>query len=276
MSLAELWPPISLTLMLATINTLILLVLGTPIAWWLARSHGGGRETVGAIVALPLVLPPTVLGFYLLLVARPQRAGRLDRRVLGRADAGLLVSGLVIGSIFYSLPFMVQPLRNAFAAIGDEPLEAASCLGASNWQRFRARGAAAGAARLYDRRGHDLRPYGGRIRRGADDRRQYSRARPRCLSIAIYDYVERLQWENAHVLALGMVVFAFVVIAIDHDAGSASGCITAGESSRLTLAGCRTPHRLGDRLGGGEIILPRIGLLGPFGGDRPARTGWRP
>ena len=213
MSVEELWPPISLTLMLAGINTLILLVIGTPIAWWLARSKWAGRELVGAVVALPLVLPPTVLGFYLLLALGPYGPGGWIASLWGGRTLAFSFGGLVIGSVVYSMPFMVQPLRNAFVAIGEEPLEAASCLGASNWQRFvrvalpLARpGYIAGAVMTF---AHTVGEFGVVLMIGGNIPGQ-----TKVLSISIYDYVERLEWGTAHVLALGMVIFAFVVIAV--------------------------------------------------------------
>jgi molybdate transport system permease protein len=213
MSLAELWPPISLTLVLAGINTLILLVIGTPIAWWLSQSKWAGKEGIGAIVALPLVLPPTVLGFYLLLALGPHGPGGWVASWWGGRTLAFSFGGLVIGSIIYSLPFMVHPLRNAFEAIGHEPLEAASCLGASDWQRFLrvalplARpGYLAGAVLTF---AHTVGEFGVVLMIGGNIPGQ-----TKVLSIAIYDYVERLQWDKAHILALGMVIFAFVVIAL--------------------------------------------------------------
>src|SRR5690554_1395191 len=122
--------------MLAAINTIVLLLAGTPIAWWLARSKSRYRELVGAVVAMPLVLPPTVLGFYLLIALGPNGPGGWLAGFWGGRTLAFSFTGLLIGSFFYSLPFMVQPLRNGFAAIGNDPLEVASSLGASNWQRF--------------------------------------------------------------------------------------------------------------------------------------------
>ena len=213
MSIEELWPPISLTLMLAGINTLILLVVGTPIAWWLARSKWIGRELVGAIVALPLVLPPTVLGFYLLLALGPYGPGGWIAGFWGGRTLAFSFGGLLIGSMVYSLPFMVQPLRNAFEAIGNEPLEAAACLGASNGQRFlrvalplARSGYLTGAVLTF---AHTVGEFGVVLMIGGNIPGQ-----TKVLSISIYDYVERLEWGTAHALALGMVVFAFVVIAV--------------------------------------------------------------
>ena len=213
MSFADIWTPVSLTLTLAAINTLILLVLGTPIAWWLARSDSRFRELVGAVVAMPLVLPPTVLGFYLLIALGPHGPGGWIASFWGGRTLAFSFTGLVIGSFFYSLPFMVQPLRNGFAAIGDDALEVASSLGASNWQRFwrvalpLARpGYITGAVMTF---AHTVGEFGVVLMIGGNIPGQ-----TKVIAIALYDYVERLQWGEAHVIALGMVVFAFVVIAV--------------------------------------------------------------
>ena len=213
MSFADIWTPVSLTLTLAMINTLILLVIGTPIGWWLARSKSRYRELVGAVVSMPLVLPPTVLGFYLLIVLGPNGPGGWIAGLWGGRTLAFSFTGLVIGSFFYSLPFMVQPLRNGFAAIGDDALEAASVLGASNWQRFwrvalpLARpGYITGAVMTF---AHTVGEFGVVLMIGGNIPGQ-----TKVIAIALYDYVERLQWGEAHVIALGMVIFAFVVIAV--------------------------------------------------------------
>ena len=213
MSLADIWTPVSLTLTLATINTLILLVVGTPIAWWLARSRSRYRELAGAIVAMPLVLPPTVLGFYLLIALGPNGPGGWIAGFWGGRTLAFSFTGLVIGSMLYSLPFLVQPLRNGFATIGDDPLEVASSLGASNWQRFwrvalpLARpGYITGAVMTF---AHTVGEFGVVLMIGGNIPGQ-----TKVIAIALYDHVERLQWAEAHVIALGMVIFAFVVIAV--------------------------------------------------------------
>ena len=213
MSLANIWTPISLTLTLATVNTIILLLLGTPIAWWLARSPSRYRELVGAVVAMPLVLPPTVLGFYLLIALGPNGPGGWIAGLWGGRTLAFSFTGLVIGSFFYSLPFMVQPLRNGFASIGDDPLEVASSLGASNWQRFwrvalpLARpGYITGAVMTF---AHTVGEFGVVLMIGGNIPGQ-----TKVIAIALFDYVERLQWAEAHAIALGMVIFAFVVIAV--------------------------------------------------------------
>ncbi|WP_323013569.1 molybdate ABC transporter permease subunit [Devosia sp.] len=213
MRLEEIWTPVSLTLTLAAINTLILLLAGTPIAWWLARSKSRYREMVGAVVSMPLVLPPTVLGFYLLIALGPGGPGGWIASLWGGRTLAFSFTGLVIGSFFYSLPFMVQPLRNGFGAIGNDALEVASSLGASDWQRFwrvavpLARpGYITGAVMTF---AHTVGEFGVVLMIGGNIPGQ-----TKVIAIALYDYVERLQWGEAHIIALGMVIFAFVVIAI--------------------------------------------------------------
>ena len=213
MSFADIWTPVSLTLTLATINTLILILFGTPIGWWLARSQSRYRELVGAVVSMPLVLPPTVLGFYLLIALGPSGPGGWIAGFWGGRTLAFSFTGLVIGSFFYSLPFMVQPLRNGFAAIGNDALEVASSLGASNWQRFwrvalpLARpGYITGAVMTF---AHTVGEFGVVLMIGGNIPGQ-----TKVIAIALYDYVERLQWGEAHVIALGMVTFAFIVIAV--------------------------------------------------------------
>jgi molybdate transport system permease protein len=209
--LADLWSPIRLTLALATITTLILLVVGTPIAWWLARSKSRWKEAVAALVALPLVLPPTVLGFYLLIAMGPNGPGGWIGGIFGLRTLAFTFAGLVVGSVIYSMPFVVQPIRNAFEAFGDRPLEVASTLRASPRDAFWSvavplarpgfmTGAVLGFAHTVGEFGVVLM-IGGNIP-----------DRTKVLSIAIYDYVESLQWAQAHILAAGMLVFSFAVI----------------------------------------------------------------
>ncbi|MCD1644847.1 molybdate ABC transporter permease subunit [Aurantimonas coralicida] len=203
----DIWTPILLTVQLAAATTVILLVLGTPLAWWLARSAARWKEIVGTLVALPLVLPPTVLGFYLLIALGPEGLGGL----LGLRTLAFSFEGLVIGSVIYSMPFVVQPIRNAFEAIGDRPLEVAATLRASPLDRFRTialplalpgflTGAVLGFAHTVGEFGVVLM-IGGSIP-----------GETKVLSVAIYDYVETLRWAEAHVLAGGMLVFSFLVI----------------------------------------------------------------
>ena len=211
MEFAELWPPIRLTLELASITTVILLIIGTPIAWWLARSEASWKEVVAAIAAVPLVLPPTVLGFYLLIALGPDGPGGWVAGLWGGRSLAFTFEGLVIGSVFYSMPFVIQPIRNAFEAFGERPLEVAATLRASHWQAFwtvavpLARpgfitGAVLGFAHTVGEFGVILM-IGGNIP-----------GETKVLSITIYDYVETLQWAEAHLLAGGMLVFAFAVI----------------------------------------------------------------
>ncbi|MGJ3259209.1 MAG: molybdate ABC transporter permease subunit [Rhodospirillales bacterium] len=208
---SELWSPIRLTIELAAITTIALLVIGTPIAWWLARSKSRFKEIVATVVALPLVLPPTVLGFYLLVALGPDGPGGWIAGLYGARSLAFTFEGLVIGSVFYSMPFVVQPIRNAFEAFGERPLEVAATLRASPWDTFwtvavpLARpgfmtGAVLGFAHTVGEFGVVLM-IGGNI---PDE--------TRVLSVAIYDYVETLQWTQAHILAGGMLVFAFTVI----------------------------------------------------------------
>ncbi len=205
--------PIVLTLKLASLTTLILLVLGTPLAWWLARSQAWWKEGIGAVVALPLVLPPTVLGFYLLIALGPNSPlGQFATSLFGHA-LPFSFAGLVVGSVIYSLPFVVQPVRNAFEAIGDKPLEAAATLRASPLDTFFSvalplarpgllTGAVLGFAHTVGEFGVVLM-IGGNIP-----------GETKVLSIAIYDYVESLEWTQAHILSGGMLVFSFLVILI--------------------------------------------------------------
>lgn len=207
----HLWSPIRLTLELATLTTILLLCIGTPIAWWLARSQARWKEAVATVVALPLVLPPTVLGFYLLLLLGPNGPGGAIGSLFGLRSLAFTFEGLVIGSVLYSMPFVVQPIRNAFEAFGDRPLEAAATLRASGWDVFWSvaiplarpgflTGAVLGFAHTVGEFGVVLM-IGGNIP-----------GETKVLSVAIYDYVETLQWTQAHVLAAGMLVFSFAVI----------------------------------------------------------------
>jgi len=211
--MAEIWMAVRLTLVLALVVTVLLVLIGTPIAWWLARSKAPWKEAVAAVTALPLVLPPTVLGFYLLLAFGPYGPGGALAGLWGARTLAFSFEGLVIGSLIYSLPFMVQPLRNAFEAFGEEPLEAAATLGASSWQTFtriavplaRA-GYLSGAILTF---AHTVGEFGVVLMIGGN-----IPGETKVLSIAIYDFVERLQWSEAHLVAGGMVAFSFVVITL--------------------------------------------------------------
>jgi molybdate transport system permease protein len=202
---------VRLTLELATVVTVLLLVVGTPIAWWLARTRSPLGHAVGAVVALPLVLPPTVIGFYLLLLLGPHGpVGRLTE-ALGIGLLPFSFGGLVLASVCYSLPFVVQPLQNAFEAIGPRPLEVAATLRASPWDAFWSvavplarpgflSGAVLGFAHTVGEFGVVLM-IGGNIP-----------DKTRVVSVQIYDHVEALEYAQAHWLAGGMLVFSFVVL----------------------------------------------------------------
>lgn len=207
----DLWQPIRLTLELAGLTTVLLLIIGTPIAWWLARSTSRLKEVVATVVALPLVLPPTVLGFYLLIILGPDGLGGMFGELVGVRTFAFTFEGLVFGSVLYSMPFVVQPIRNSFEAIGNRPLEVAATLRASPLNRFITvalpmakpgflTGAVLGFAHTVGEFGVILM-IGGNIP-----------GKTKVLSVAIYDFVETLQWQKAHILSAGMLVFAFLVI----------------------------------------------------------------
>jgi molybdate transport system permease protein len=207
--------PIWLTLKLATISTALLLLVGTPIAWWLSRSRSWLRVIVGAVVALPLVLPPTVMGFYLLVLMGPDGwMGRLTNR-LGVGSLSFTFSGLVIGSVLYSLPFVVQPIQNAFEAMGPRPLEVAATLRAGPWDRFfsvavpLARPGFVTASILGF--AHTVGEFGVVLMIGGN-----IPGRTRVLSVAVYDHVEALEYSRAHELAAGMLAFSFLVLVLMH------------------------------------------------------------
>lgn len=202
---------IRLTLELAVVTTAILLVVGTPIAWWLARTRSIWKGVVGAVVALPLVLPPTVLGFYLLVALGPNGPiGQLTQS-LGLGLLPFTFAGLVVGSVLYSLPFVVQPLQNAFEAIGERPLEVAATLRAGALDTFfsvvlpLARPGFVTAAILGF--AHTVGEFGVVLMIGGN-----IPERTRVVSVQIYDHVEALEYTEAHWLSAGMLVFSFVVL----------------------------------------------------------------
>lgn len=209
----ELWSPVRLTLELATVSTILLLLIGTPIAWWLARSRARWKEVVAAIVALPLVLPPTVLGFYLLLAFGPSGPGGAVASLWGARTLAFTFPGLVIASVIYSLPFVVQPLRNAFEAFGDRPLEVAATLRASPWDAFwsvavpLARPGFLSAAILGF--AHTIGEFGVVLMIGGN-----IPGETKVLSVAIYELVESQRWSEAHILSAGLLLFSFAVIVI--------------------------------------------------------------
>ena len=206
---------IRLSMELALATTLTLLVLGTPLAWWLARGRTRWRVPVRALVALPLVLPPSVLGFYLLVAMGPNGPLGAATRALGWGTLAFTFWGLLIGSIVYSLPFVVQPLINAFEAIGERPLEAAATLRAGPLDAFwhvalpLARpGYVTGAVMGF---AHTLGEFGVVLMIGGN-----IPGETRVISVQIYDHVEALEYTQAHWLAGGMLAFSFLVLLALH------------------------------------------------------------
>lgn len=192
---------------------MILALAGLPIAWWLAWTQSRWKEVVATIVAMPLVLPPTVLGFYILVALGPQGLGGFLGPLVGLRTFAFSFEALVVGSVISSLPFMVQPIRNSFEAMGRRPLEVAATLRASPFDRFVSvalplaipgllTGAVLGFAHTVGEFGVILM-IGGNIP-----------GETKVLSIAIYDFVETLRWREAHILSAGMMAFSFIVILV--------------------------------------------------------------
>jgi len=200
-----------LTLQLASLTTLLLLVLSTPLAWWLARTPSRWRAPIGAVVALPLVLPPTVLGFYLLVTLGPNGPGGQFTQWLGLGTLPFTFAGLLLGSLIYSLPFAVQPIQHAFEAMGPRPWEVAATLRARPLDAFftvalpLARPGFVTAAILTF--AHTVGEFGMVLMMGGNIPGQ-----TRVVSTQIYGHVEALEYAQAHWLAGGMVVFSFVVL----------------------------------------------------------------
>jgi molybdate transport system permease protein len=205
--MAAIW----LTLRLATTVTLLLLIVGTPIAWWLARTRSWLKGPIGAIVALPLVLPPTVLGFYLLIAMGPNGPVGQLTQTLGLGTLAFTFWGLVVASMIYSMPFVIQPIQNAMEALGDRPMEVAATLGASPWDQFFTvvlplakpgfiTAAILGFAHTGGEFGIVLM-IGGNIP-----------GETKVVSVQIYDHVEALEYAQAHALSGSMLVFCFVVL----------------------------------------------------------------
>jgi molybdate transport system permease protein len=205
------WMAVRLTARLATTTTLLLLLLGTPLAWWLARSPSRLKPLWSALVAMPLVLPPTVLGFYLLLLTGPQGPVGQFTQWAGLGRLPFTFSGLVVASALYSLPFVVQPLQQAFEAIPARTLEAAATLRAGPWDRFfsvalpLARPGLLTASVLGF--AHTVGEFGVVLMIGGN-----IPGSTRVLSVALYDHVEALDFDAAHRLAAGLVAFALLVL----------------------------------------------------------------
>ncbi|WNV05261.1 molybdate ABC transporter permease subunit [Candidatus Methylospira mobilis] len=202
---------IKLTLELASLTTILLLLIGTPIAWWLARTRSPFKGLIGAVVALPLVLPPTVLGFYMLVVMGPQGPIGYLTQMLGIGILPFTFPGLLVASVIYTMPFVVQPVQNAFEAMGERPVEAAATLRAGPWDTFFSvilplakpgflTAAVLGFAHTVGEFGIVLM-IGGNIP-----------DKTRVVSVQIYDHVEAMEYTQAHWLSGGMVFFAFLVL----------------------------------------------------------------
>jgi molybdate transport system permease protein len=214
-----------LTLKLASVTTLLLLLIATPLAWWLAHSRRWYKGIVSALVALPLVLPPTVLGFYLLLLLGPQGAVGGLTKALQLGTLPFTFAGLVVGSVLFSLPFAVQPIQNAFEAVGRRPLEVAATLRASAWDRF------VSVALPLARPGfltasilafaHTVGEFGVVLMLGGN-----IPGETQVLSVAIYSHVEAMEYGVAHLLAGGMVLFSFIVLLGLYLAGGKSWRVT--------------------------------------------------
>ena len=207
--LAAIW----LTIKLATVTTLVLLVLCTPLAWWLARTASRWKKPISAAVAMPIVLPPTVIGFYLLLMMGPQGAVGQFTQWLGIGLLPFTFAGLVIASVIYSLPFVVQPLQNAFEAIGERPLEVAATLRASPLDTFFTVAAPLARPGFLTATilgfAHTVGEFGVVLMIGGN-----IPGATRVVSVQIYDHVEALEYARAHWLAAGMLVFSFLVLLV--------------------------------------------------------------
>lgn len=213
-----------ITLKLATVTTLILLILGSPLAWWLSQTQSKYRAIVEAIIALPLVLPPTVLGFYLLLSLSPNGPIGASLAAMGFSSLAFSFWGLVLGSVIYSLPFVVQPLQNSFNSIGKRPLEVAATLGAKPLDRFISvvlplsklgylTAAVLGFA-------HTLGEFGVVLMIGGN-----IPGETQVLSIAIYDHVEALEYSQAHLLSAGLLLLSFLVLLLVYSRNRGLGLV---------------------------------------------------
>ena len=215
-----------LTLELATTVTIILLVFGAPVAWWLARTQSWLKGPLGAVVALPLVLPPTVLGFYLLLAMGPNGLiGQITQSV-GIGSLAFTYPGLVLASVLYSLPFVVQPLQNAFEAIGDRPLEVAATLGAGRVKRFFYVGIPMARPGFFTAAvlgfAHTVGEFGVVLMIGGN-----IPGKTRVVSVQVYDHVEALAYGQAHQLAIILILFSFAVLLLIYG--------VRGKSDRVTF-----------------------------------------
>ena len=201
------------TIKLASITTVILILVGTPIAWWLSQTRFKFKAVIEAIIALPLILPPTVLGFYLLMTLGTNGPIGNFLESLGGSSIAFTFTGLVVGSVIYSLPFVVQPLQNSFGSIGKQPMEVAATLGASKLDRFftvavpLARSGFITAIVLGF--AHTVGEFGVVLMIGGNIPGETG-----VLSIAIYDHVEAMEYGQAHILAGGLLVLSFVMLLV--------------------------------------------------------------
>jgi molybdate transport system permease protein len=201
------------TIKLASITTVILILVGTPIAWWLSQTRFKFKAVIEAIIALPLILPPTVLGFYLLMTLGTNGPIGNFLESLGGSSIAFTFTGLVVGSVIYSLPFVVQPLQNSFGSIGKQPMEVAATLGASKLDRFftvavpLARSGFITASVLGF--AHTVGEFGVVLMIGGNIPGETG-----VLSIAIYDHVEAMEYGQAHFLAGGLLVLSFVMLLV--------------------------------------------------------------
>jgi molybdate transport system permease protein len=209
----EAWQAIALTLKLATITSLVLLLIATPLAWWLSQSASRWRASIGALVMLPLVLPPTVLGFYLLVLLGPQGWVGQITQTLGWGVLSFSFTGLLIGSVVFSLPFAVLPIQHAFEAMGKRPMEVAATLRASPTDAFFSVALPLAKPGLLTATvlsfAHTVGEFGVVLMIGGNIAGQ-----TRVVSTQIYGHVEAMEYAQAHWLAAGMVLFSFVVLVL--------------------------------------------------------------
>ena len=209
--MASVWPTLVLTVQLAALTTVVLLLIATPLAWWLSQTRSPWRASVSALVTLPLVLPPSVLGFYLLVAMGPQGPLGQLTLALGWGLWSFTFTGLLIGSVLFSLPFAVQPIQHAFEAIGPRPMEVAATLRASPWDAFFSVAVPLARPGLWTAAilsfAHTVGEFGVVLMIGGNIEGQ-----TRVVSTQIYGHVEAMEYGQAHALAAGMLVFSFVVL----------------------------------------------------------------
>jgi molybdate transport system permease protein len=208
---SEAWQAIVLTLQLASLTTLVLLLVATPLAWWLSQTRSPWRGPVAAVATLPLVLPPSVLGFYLLVAMGPQGPLGQWTQAMGWGVLSFTFTGLLIGSVVFSLPFAVQPIQHAFEAMGPRPMEVAATLRASPWDAFFHVALPLAKPGLWTAAilsfAHTVGEFGVVLMLGGN-----IPGKTRVVSTQIYGHVEAMEYAQAHGLAAGMVVFSFAVL----------------------------------------------------------------